>query len=367
MKKNVLYLFFFLSTIVHAHALTDTQPTFLVGSKEHYEMQGYSRYALAQDMNETAIELANHPWSVDRKSFATFKNFNKAYWMKFKLKNSTNTFQTYYFKSERQFIYRIEFFVLKKRQVIAYQRDGLIVENKERQFNSNHMLFPIHFAPQEELEVYFKILNYNKVNVPFSLVSKSYLINFYQTYSMVEGILFGAMLLLLLYNLFLYFFVRLRVYLYYVLYNFSIILYFMGFFGFMERYCPDWVDVYQVSGGLIFITLTLFLEKILNIKKELPHLKLPLHVVIGSFIFLSFAYAWFLEKENFFYVQLFFNLFCLWVIIYIFFMIVVIYYLAFFKERLVAKLLALLWTVVAFWALLIPLVYLKLFEFSFSC
>ena len=327
---------------------------------QKYETKNYLSYTLAKKSNETINDLKARKWTKDKKSFNLFKYANNAYWAKLKIKNITNLNQTYYLKSENQFTYKIDYFLLKDKQILKHIEDGVTSKNFNRAFNSSHMLFPLDIDAHSEVEVYFKIRNYNKINIDFSLVTQDYLLNYYQTYNMLEGIFFGGMLLLMLYNLFLYFLLHIRAYLYYVAYVFSISIYFLSIFGFSQRYFESYTYIFYLSSGAFFIFLTLFIQSILNLKKKLPFVNKVLNLFIFYFIIATLTNIYALEIESFTYAQLLFNINFLLVSIFILIIIGSTYYLAYVKEDSIAKFYSFIWSAIALVGLSLPLQYLNI-------
>ena len=349
------FLWLFLSTFLFSGTLE-------LGSDEIYKSKPYMRYALASDMNETYEMLEDKKWEVDKSSFNTFENRDKSYWAKLEVKNRSSETKNYYLQSENQFTYHIEFFLLKNGKVVEYIEDGVIAKNKEREFNTNHMIFPLSLAPHEEATVYFKIRNYNKIDIDFSLVTKEYLIDFYQSYNILEGIFFGGMLMIMFYNLFLYFLLRFRAYLYYVFYTFWLTVYFAGLFGFSQRYFPEFTWIFYISSGAFFVSMTLFVQSILNLKEQLPKINSLLNIFIAYFVVATVINIFVLEAQEFVYAQLLFNLFFTLVPLYVMLVISVTYYLAYVKKETIARIYSWVWTVVSFAGFLLPLVYLNIIE-----
>ena len=351
----MLYGVIFLLNFLHSETLE-------IATESSYTTKEYISYTLAEDMNETPETLTQRVWQKDKKSFHTFANAEKAYWARLLLQNNTPASKTYYLLAENKFTYHIEYFLLKNGKTIDYQEDGVVSKNPSRSFNTSHMIFPLTLPPFESLEVYFKIQNYNKIDIDFLLLSKAYLLDFYQTYNIIEGLFFGGMLIMLLYNLFLYVLLRIRTYLYYVLYTFWLTVYFVGFFGFSQRYFPDYTWMFYLSSGSFFIAMTLFVQSILNLKKQLPFINKILNFFIGYFILTTLVNIFVIEIEAFFYAQLLFNLFFIMVLIYGIFIMASTYYLAVYKESLIAKVYAVVWSLVAFSSILLPIIYLHITE-----
>jgi signal transduction histidine kinase len=355
MRKLFLFTFLFFFTFLHSKTLE-------VGTEEFYKTKDYMLYTLAEDINETLDSLLSKEWFDNKKTFNIPANASKAYWAKLKLKNIATQPIIYYLKSENQFTYHIIYYLLKEGKVVERIEDGVISKNPKREFNVNHMIFPLSLASGEEAEVFFKIQNYNKIDIDFSLVTKEYLLDFYQTYNLLEGLFFGGMLMMMFYNLFLYFLLKFRAYLYYVLYTFWLTVYFAGLFGFSQRYFAGYTWIFYISSGAFFVSMTLFIQAILNLKEQLPKINKILNYFMIYFIVATLINIIVLEFEQFFYAQVLFNLFFMLVPLYVTLVILVTYYLAYFKKDSVARIYSWVWTIVSFVGLLLPLVYLNIIE-----
>ena len=355
MQKIVLLISLFLFTFLSGKTLE-------LGDKNIYKAKQYISYTLAKDLNETPELLTSRKWEDNKRTFNTANNADKAYWVRLKVKNISSQSKTYYLKSENQFTYHIEFFLVKSGEVLDYIEDGVISKNQNREFNVNHMIFPFSLEPKEEATIYFKIQNYNKIDINFSIVTKEYLIDFYQIYNLVEGLFFGGMLLMMFYNLFLYFLLKFRAYLYYVFYTFWLTVYFAGLFGFSQRYFSGYTWVFYISSGAFFVSMTLFIQSILNLKEQLPKINMILNFFIGYFIVATIINIFMLEFQQFVYAQILFNLFFMLVPFYVSMVIFVTYYLAYFKKDSVARIYSWVWSLVSFVGLLLPLVYLNIIE-----
>ena len=352
---SIFFLIIFFLTTLDAKIL-------LVDSEAKYSTKKYFTYALSYDLNERPFNLIGREWKKNKDSFNTIEHSDKAYWVKIELKNLQNYEQNYYFQSDNQFTFHIEYYLVKKNKIISHIEDGSISKNRERMFNVNHMIFPVLLAPNEKVSVFFKIRNYNKIDIDFKLVDKNYLLNFYQTYNMAEGFFFGGMLIMMFYNLFLYFLLKFRAYLYYVSYTFWLIVYFLGLFGFSQRYFSDYTWIFYLSSGAFFVSMTLFIQSILNLKEQLPKINIFLNFFIGYFILATLVNGVVLDMKEFEYAQKLFNLFFITVPIYVVLIISTTYYLAFFKKDSVARIYSWVWTIVSLAGLFLPLVYLNIIE-----
>jgi signal transduction histidine kinase len=336
--------------------------TLEVNNFEKYHTSTFFEYTIAKESDRTPEHLNDRKWEKTKASLHQKEYENLAYWAKLKIKNNNNTNKTLYLKAENQFTYQIEYFLLQQDKIISYIQDGVISKNPNREFNTNHMLFPVKLEANSEVEIYFKIRNYNKINLDFRLVSKEYLLDYYQTYNFYEGIFFGGLILMVLYNLFLYLLMQSRIYIYYVGYVFWLTVYFIGLFGFSQRYFEGYTYIFYFSSGVLFIFLTLFVQSILNLKHQLPTVNSILHLFIIYFTLHTLVNIYVLETENFAYAQILFNIFFIITILYVILIIGSTYYLAYFRDDTIAKFYSFIWSIIAFSGLSIPLQYLNFID-----
>lgn len=336
--------------------------TLEVNDFEKYDTNNFFEYTIAKENDTTPEHLSDRRWDKTKASLhkKTYKNL--PYWAKLKLKNSSNKSKIFYLKAENQFTYQIQYFLLQQDKIVSHIKDGVISKNTNRAFNTNHMLFPLELEANSEVEVYFKIQNYNKINLNFELVTKEYLLNYYQTYNFYEGIFFGGLILMVLYNLFLYLLIRARIYIYYVGYVFWLTVYFIGLFGFSQRYFEGYTYLFYFSSGVLFIFLTLFIQSILNLKDKLPKINTLLNLFIIYVTLHTLVNIYVLETEQFAYAQILFNAFFIATIIYVILIIGSTYYLAYYRDDTIAKFYSFIWSVIAFSGLSIPLQYLNLID-----
>lgn len=362
-KKESMVLRLFITILLFSFSLIEAK-TININLAPKYETKSYIQYTLAEDLNETPKDLKNRKWHKDKKSFNSFKYSNNAYWAKIEIKNDSNFTQQYYLKSENQFTYKLDYYLVHKNKTVKHIEDGVISKNHHRIFNTNHILFPVSLPKNQTVTLYLKIRNYNKININFTLVTKDYLINYYQSYDLLEGIFFGGMLLMLLYNLFLYFLLKIRVYLYYVAYIFWVSIYFLGIFGFSARYFDNYCYIFYLSSGAFFIFLTLFVQSILKLKQKLPTINKLLNYFMLYFALSTLTNIYILELHLFFYAQLLFNVLFVAVFAYVTIIIGSTYYLAYRRLDPIAQFYALVWTTIAILGLSLPLQYLNLIQLN---
>ncbi len=105
------------------------------------------------------------------------------------------------------------------------QRTGDALPYASRQIRQNNYLFELPFSPGQSTTVYLRLHSQGSVQVPLTLWSTEAYLEDQPTRLYVLGIIYGVLLVMLVYNLFIYVSVRDTSYLYYILYIASFGLY----------------------------------------------------------------------------------------------------------------------------------------------
>ncbi|MBK8395228.1 MAG: hypothetical protein IPL26_08280 [Leptospiraceae bacterium] len=162
-----------------------------------------------------------------------------------------------------------------------------------RSIESRVLNFKVPFDIKQNPIVYVKIKSKSTMHIPIYLAPQKEFYNRDGETQIIMGIYFGIMFIMGFYNLFLFFSLGERTYLYYVLTVFFSIIYMIAFHGFGYRYF--WSDspyfqskIILLSGLLVTVSLNLFTSEFLETKKTFPLvdriLKAILYITIPIFI-----------------------------------------------------------------------------------
>ncbi|HXC04964.1 MAG TPA: 7TM diverse intracellular signaling domain-containing protein [Bacteroidia bacterium] len=131
-------------------------------------------------------------------------------------------------------------------------------ENKpfrERIFQIPDYLFRINVKSGKEITCLMRIRSTEQIQIPLLAGSEASMINLISIKHILSGLYFGIMIVMILYNLFIYFTVRDKSYLYYVVYIIIILLTQTSLQGFPFQYLwPNWTWM-AVHGGFLFPAL----------------------------------------------------------------------------------------------------------------
>lgn len=215
-------------------------------------------------------------------------------WVQFTLKNTTDKPIKKILEYDNPLTTHIEFYNPSDHQMI---REGLYQVSQDRK--TVNPVFTITLQPNESKMFYMKVSSHITTLI---MELKSWNVNeFYQKeiiHQLILGLFFASMVILGLYNLFIYFFTRDISYLYYVLYLCGIIAHQMVYVGFSNIY------IFSQSFSIIFIEyapfvvafpivfLALFTQSFLKLR-QYPRINKILKIYISSFpiVFLLFTFT----------------------------------------------------------------------------
>jgi two-component system NtrC family sensor kinase len=167
----------------------------------------------------------------------------------------------------------------------------------EREYKHQFYIFDVPLAPGEEITCYFKIYSTRQLMVPVTVGTTTNVIRAISTNDLLSGLYFGIMLVMLLYNFFVYMSVRDKTYLVYVNYIFWVTLTQATLLGYGHRFL--WTDsawltsnMVCIAGALVGISSVLFVKSFLhtrrNARKLHPFLNL---IILGDLIGLGLLLA----------------------------------------------------------------------------
>ncbi|PUV23147.1 sensor histidine kinase [Sphingobacterium athyrii] len=144
-----------------------------------------------------------------------------------------------------------------------------------RKYKVPNYVFDIHLPRRAEKNFFIRIKSTEQIILPIYLSSERQFVTQMNNDSLISGIYIGIVLIMVIYNLFLFFSVRDRGYLYYVLYVLCAGVTQMGIKGYSFQYLwPSW-PYFATKGPMIFgclsgLSALLFADSFLQLKKNAP-------------------------------------------------------------------------------------------------
>ena len=200
-------------------------------------------------------------WVQSEKNSFGFGFTSAAYWVRFSIKNNTGAEKVYYLEQRYPLISYLDYYIMVggKRSEI---KTGHSYPFSERPLQYRTFVFPITLKPQQEADLYIRYQSDSALNIDLMLYSTQAFQAMRDKESIFLWIFYTIVSVMVLYNIFIFFSVRDRVYLFYIITIVSMIFLSMGLNGISYQYLwPDsvWWERYNVP-TFIGITFASFMQ-----------------------------------------------------------------------------------------------------------
>lgn len=251
-----------------------------------------NRLYIYTDSNSLDIEdVVKLPDSMFQRAHLQVPNLgisDNTFWIKFYLKNNTEN---------RDLVLRFSNPILDL-GVLYHQIDDssyisqALGENfffKERKYLYPDYIFDLNLEPNKEKVYFLKVKSSKQILVPLSVGSITNVIYSSKSKDVIFGIYTGIIVVMFLYNFFIFFVTKDKSYLYYIAYIFTVGLVQLTFAGYSYEYIwPDnlWLSKHGllIFGSLSGITIMLFVYEFLQIKIYSKIIKLVIWFVTGLYV-----------------------------------------------------------------------------------
>ncbi len=238
-----------------------------IGQQTYYLEDTSLRLSIEEIINEN-LDATFTPNSQETINFSSTAS---AYWLKFKVTRTIP--DNFYLNVGSAYIDSISLYEFdEKNKLISTRHTGDDWPFNTREVEVGNYLFALDFDEDITRTFYLRVKSDQPLFFPLRVGTLSNFAAYEHDLDFLQGIYFGFMLLIFLYNLFLYFSTRERIYLYYIAYVFSITWFMASVFGYYFEYfwpnSPFLNGIVVVSSGLTMITATLFTQKFLNTRES---------------------------------------------------------------------------------------------------
>lgn len=177
-----------------------------------------------------------------------FKNFEAAYWIKLQIQNNT---------SQRNLLLEIGYPTIDSANLYTLDSSGKFTVAKlgrykifkDRFVNHQNFVFPVNINPGNSKAFYLKVKSCEPFQLPLYVTTESTLLTKSITTDLIFGIYIGIILIMAVYNLFIYFSTREKSYIFYVLYIISVGLSQFTLQGYSFKYLWPNNTWFALNGG----------------------------------------------------------------------------------------------------------------------
>ncbi|HAH38373.1 MAG TPA: hypothetical protein DCL81_18345, partial [Algoriphagus sp.] len=170
-----------------------------------------------KDIKFQEIIERNDFTKIDQQS----KNFginNDVVWLKYVVENNSEK-EGKYFYINNSSLDSLELFVVSENEILESYVGGRLVDFYSKPILSKSIIFDINLPIGKTSEIFLKVKSVNKKIITSTITNRNYLENLINRENILFGIFTGVIVGLFFYNLFLFFSVRDKLYLIYVIHT----------------------------------------------------------------------------------------------------------------------------------------------------
>lgn len=251
---------------------------------------------------EDIINIPTDSWKKIDEGSLSFGYTDSTYWLRTNIKNTTPV--------NKKRILELAYPVLD--YVDIYQRYDnsewqlTVMGDKypfeDREFQHRFFIFPLEFTPNSTVELVFRVKTSSAMQLPVKIWKKEDWYAYDQHQLLGMGVYYGIMFVMVLYNFFIYFAVREKDYLYYVIYVGFLALFLGSLQGLNFQYLwPNstyWNDTsivvflgLAIMFGMLFTFVFLQINHIRELRRTRNTIAIILFLVIISNVYVSYHHT----------------------------------------------------------------------------
>ncbi len=228
---------------------------------------------------DSLLDQTDLPWLESTKQTPNFGYSSSTYWFRLSLHNKLPNAESRFLVIDYPLLDQIDFYSVKNGVIVDRYLTGDTVPFSQRPLAHRNFVFPINLAANEALEIYLKVKSNGSVQVPIMLWKKQAFFLADQAELIRKSVFYGVLLVMMLFNLFLFFSLREAPYIYYVMFVFSFLLTQTAMHGVLFQYLWPSFPVVQemailiaVPGCVLFTSL--FSRSFLSLAHYAPRMDL---------------------------------------------------------------------------------------------
>ncbi|GGD10378.1 sensor domain-containing diguanylate cyclase [Halopseudomonas salina] len=203
------------------------------------------------------IDQARAPssrWLNSDQDILNFGYSASAYWLRVGLTQAEALPETYLLEIAYPVLDHVEVYIFENGAQVAYHSMGDQQPYFQRPIDHTHFLVPIALHPTVMTSVYLRVLSTSAVQVPLNLTQELTMVEINYNQGMIKALYYGAMLIMAVYNLLVFFSIRDVNYLYYVLVVVSIMTLLGGIQGLTFKYL--WPNTTELNDSILIVALS---------------------------------------------------------------------------------------------------------------
>jgi len=287
-KRFVRILFVATTFACYCGAHAATSLLLLDGSHASYSLgelvEFHEDRAANLDLREIS-QLPENAWQQHTKAIPNFGFSRSAYWFRIRLQNTQAL--KWLLAIDYPLLDEIALYTLDGERPVQTVQTGDSRPFIDRPLKQVTFAFPLTLPSTAPATVYLRVKSTGTVQVPIKLWQEHAYYEHEETITAITGVYFGILLIMVLYNLFVYLMVREPAHIHYVLFVTTIGLFAAGLYGWGYKYLWPQAVLFQQYNTAVFISLSLvfasrFIHHFLDLPRTAPGVALLLLGVVLS-------------------------------------------------------------------------------------
>lgn len=300
MIKHLFFLAFF--ALASLHAVADTVEVDAL--KKRYDLGLFADYLEDVDGKLTVNAILNNQhtgeWQQSDSLTPNFAFSKSVYWLRINFHSQLQEEKSFLFELAFPLQDYIDYFLVENGNIIAQHSTGDRRAFDTRPIDYRNYLFDLDLPAGAERQVYLRLDTADGLHEPTPLIlwdTQEFALQHGER-SLGLGLYFGIMVVMGLYNLFVYVSIRDKNYLYYVSYILVFSFWLFTYYGFSYQYLwpnsPGLANqAIVVSTSIWNICMAIFVASFLNAREQIPWFNRVINLYIGSLLLtisISFNY-----------------------------------------------------------------------------
>ncbi|HRG77240.1 MAG TPA: 7TM diverse intracellular signaling domain-containing protein, partial [Leptospiraceae bacterium] len=240
-------------------------------------------------INRVSTDTTNPCWKKSESDKPNFGFSSSSYWVKFKVENKKDKPVKYFLELDYAILDYAHFY-FKEGGLIKEIILGDMIPFNKRTIANRNPIFEIKINPSDAMNYYMKFKSEGNIILPLTVWKPSSFYTHDHNVQILYGLYFGIFVVMILYNLFLFFSIKDITYIYYVSYLFGGSFSILSINGFVLEYLFENSPILVNSSLLLGLSFGLgsaiiFSMSFLNTKDNIPKMHKLLQLLLGVFLF----------------------------------------------------------------------------------
>ena len=228
-------------------------------------------------------------WQKSQQDNLSFGYTGSVYWFHVSLANDAADLQKRLLEIAYPVLDYIDMYIMRDQTLQESHQFGDRLPFAQRPVDHANFVVPLDLPGKSRTDIYLRVKTGSSMQIPLKLWSYEALVERDQNELIASGLYFGAMLIMTLYNLMLFFVLRDRNFMYYVVYVISMAMLIFGIKGYSFKYLWPEASAWNDQSLVLSLAFTVvfacaFTSSFLQVPQHRPLLSkiLTFHMVVGA-------------------------------------------------------------------------------------